>query len=524
MRKFLKASLVSIAILFPLANIASAETLRWAASGDILTYDPNAQVDSFTQNILNMVFDTLVRRNKDLALEPALATSWEMMEPTRWRFKLRQDVKFHEGEQFTADDVVTSVERQISPDSRSREFLSAVVGAKKIDDFTVDLILNGPYPLLLNDLAGTYIMSTSWLTKHDALKPGNVATGKTNYAYDHANGTGPFKLRTFEPDARSVFEVNTGWWDKPAHNLTEVEFLPIASDATRVAALLSGKVDMIVPVPLQDIERVSASEGFKVAQNPSLRTLFLALNYRHELHAAPGQPNPMLNVKVRQALWHAIDLNLIQKRLMRGKSRVAGMLVAPAVTGFDSVIDVPMDYDINKAKQLLTDAGYPHGFKTGLACSNDRYVADEQICLAIASMWSKIGVETNLSIESKTTFFPRMDKGGLDVLMFGWASLPPMDGFSVLQAILATRDGHFGGSNPGGLSDARIDALARSAATELDETKRVQMLKDAFRIAHDEAMYIPLHQQPIAWAMSSKIDIPQFADEYVRPWFANIKK
>ena len=518
MIKIQKALLACVAMILPLTNIASAETLRWAASGDVLTYDPNAQVDSFTQNILNMVFDTLVRRDKNLALEPALATSWEMMEPTRWRFKLRQGVTFHEGQKFTADDVVASIERQIDPESRSREFLSAVVGAKKVDDFTVDIILNGPYPLLLNDLAGTFIMSKAWLTEHNALKPGNVAKGITNYAYNHANGTGPFKLKIFEPDSRSVFEVNTTWWDKPEHNLTEVDFLPIASDATRVASLLSGKVDMIVPVPLQDIDRVSASDGFKVEQNPSLRTLFLALNYRHELHAAPGQPNPMLNVKVRQALWHAIDLNTIQKRLMRGKSRIAGMLVAPAVTGFDSTIDVPMAYDVNLAKQLLTEAGYPHGFKTGLACSNDRYVADEQICLAIASMWSKIGVETDLNIESKTTFFPRMDKGELDALMFGWASLPPMDGYSVLQAILATRDGHFGGSNPGGLSDPRIDALARSAATELDETKRVQMLKDAFRIAHDEAMYIPLHQQPISWAMSNKVDIPQFADEYIRPW------
>ncbi|MCM5694012.1 ABC transporter substrate-binding protein [Sinorhizobium meliloti] len=524
MKTYMKTLLAGLAILAPLSAPALAETLRWSASGDVISYDPNAQVDSFTQSVQHMVFDPLVRRNKDLKLEPALATSWEIVEPNRWRFKLRQGVKFHEGQPFNADDVVATIQRQIDPGARNRENLSAVTGVEKVDDYTVDLILRGAYPLLLNDLAAIYIMSKPWMEEHDALKPGNTATGVVTYASAHANGTGPFKLKSYEPDARSVFEVNKDWWDKPQHNLTEVEFRPIASDATRVAALLSGEVDMIVPVPLQDVDRINGTDGLKVVENPSLRTIMLALNFKKELHAAPGVANPMTSVKVRQALWHAIDVNTIQKRLMRGKSRVAGMLVAPAVTGHDDAIDVPLEYDVDKAKTLLAEAGYPDGFKTGLSCSNDRYIADEQICLAISSMWAKIGVQVDLSVESKTTYFPRMDNGELDVYLLGWASLPAMDGYSVLQALLATNDGTFGGSNPNGLSDPRIDALARSASVELEETKRVDMLKEAFRITHDDALFIPLHQQPVAWAMSNKVDIPQFPDEYVRPWFAQIKK
>lgn len=524
MKTYVKTLLAGLAVLAPLSAPAFAETLRWAASGDVISYDPNAQVDSFTQSVQHMVFDPLVRRNKELKLEPALATSWEVVEPTRWRFKLREGVKFHEGQPFNADDVVATIQRQIDPGARNRENLSAVTGVEKVDDYTVDLILRGPYPLLLNDLAAIYIMSKPWMAEHDALKPGNTATGVVTYASNHANGTGPFKLKSYEPDSRSVFEVNKDWWDKPEHNLTEVEFRPIASDATRVAALLSGEVDMVVPVPLQDVDRIASTEGLKVVENPSLRTIMLALNFKKELHAAPGVANPMLNVKVRQALWHAIDVNTIQKRLMRGKSRVAGMLVAPAVTGNDAAIDVPLEYDVDKAKALLTEAGYPDGFKTGLSCSNDRYIADEQICLAISSMWAKIGVQVDLSVESKTTYFPRMDNGELDAYMLGWASLPAMDGYSVLQALLATNDGTYGGSNPNGLSDPRIDALTRSASVELDETKRIDMLKEAFRITHDEALFIPLHQQPVAWAMSNKVEIPQFPDEYVRPWFAQVKQ
>lgn len=357
MKTYMKTLLAGLAILAPLSAPALAETLRWSASGDVISYDPNAQVDSFTQSVQHMVFDPLVRRNKDLKLEPALATSWEIVEPNRWRFKLRQGVKFHEGQPLNADDVVATIQRQIDPGARNRENLSAVTGVEKVDDYTVDLILRGAYPLLLNDLAAIYIMSKPWMEEHDALKPGNTATGVVTYASAHANGTGPFKLKSYEPDARSVFEVNKDWWDKPQHNLTEVEFRPIASDATRVAALLSGEVDMIVPVPLQDVDRINGTDGLKVVENPSLRTIMLALNFKKELHAAPGVANPMTSVKVRQALWHAIDVNTIQKRLMRGKSRVAGMLVAPAVTGHDDAIDVPLEYDVDKGKDPIGRSG-----------------------------------------------------------------------------------------------------------------------------------------------------------------------
>ncbi|SFJ22799.1 peptide/nickel transport system substrate-binding protein [Phyllobacterium sp. CL33Tsu] len=522
MKKYLKTLLAGLALVVPMTMPSVAQTLRWSSAGDVISYDPNAQVDSFTQSVHHMVFDPLVRRNKELQLEPALATSWEVVAPDRWRFKLRQGVKFHEGQPFNADDVVATIQRQIDPGARNRENLSAVIGVEKVDDYTVDLILSGPYPLLLNDLAAIYMMSKPWMEEHNALKPGNTSTGVTTYANNHANGTGPFKLVTYEPDSKSVFAVNEEWWDKPQHNLKSVEFRPIASDATRVAALLSGELDMIAPVPLQDIDRVANTQGFKVVENPSLRVIFLGFNWKKELHAEPGKPNPLLDVKVRQALWHAVDLATIQKRLMRGKSRTTGMMVAPPVTGYDEGIDAPLAYDIDKAKSLLAEAGYPDGFKVGLNCSNDRYIADEQICLAIASMWAKIGVQADVGVESKTTYFPRMDKGEFDMYMLGWASLPPMDGYSVLQALLATTDGKFGGSNSNGLSNPKIDELARKASTELDQDKRVAMLKEAFTITHDEVLYLPLHQQPVAWAMSDKLDMPQFPDEYVRPWFAHM--
>lgn len=520
---FKKTAIAACALGALWAGAASAQTLRWSSQGDIATMDPYAHTESFTSNMHHHVYDPLVRRDRAMQIEPALATSWSVVAPDRWRFVLRRGVKFHDGSDFNADDVVASITRLLDPTARARGNLSNVVRAEKVDDFTVDFVLKGAYPLLLNDLSGIFIMSKTWMTRHDALKPGNITTNTTTYASTNANGTGPFKLETYQPDSRTIMTANENWWDKPQHNLKRIEFRPIKSDATRVAALLSGEIDMIAPAPLQDLGRISAASGFKVVEEPSLRLIFLGMNWRPELFADPGKKNPLLDIRVRQALWHATDLDTIQRRIMRGKSRNVGLLVAPPVPGYAADLDKPLAHDPDRAKRLLAEAGYPNGFKVGLACPNDRYIADEQTCVAIAAMWTRIGVQVDLKVESRTTYFPRVDRGETDMYMLGWATLPPMDGYSVLSAILASRKDGFGGNNPNGLVNARLDELAKLAGTELDETKRRAMLTESLKIARDEAMFVPLHQQPVAWAMRNAVDVPVFADEYVRLWFATLK-
>lgn len=516
-------TLLAAASVAALATTVEAKTLRWSANTDIATLDPYAHTESFTTSMLHHVFDPLVRRGRTMQLEPALATSWKAIKPDTWRFELRRGVKFHNGNAFTADDVVASVTRLIDPATRAKGNLSAVTKAEKVDDFTVDLVTKGPYPLLLNDLAGIYIMDKEWMEANGALKAGNISTGTTTAASSSAIGTGPFKLESYKPDAGTNLVVNAEWWDKPEHNLTRIEFKPIKSDATRVAALLSGELELIAPAPLQDLARIGAASGFTVIEEPALRLIFLGLNHRPELLAMPGQKNPMLDLKVRQALWHAIDIDAIQKRVMRGKSRNTGTLVAPPVPGYSAEIDKSLGYDPEKAKKLLAEAGFPNGFKTGLACPNDRYINDEQTCVAIAAMWTKIGVQTELKTESRATYFPRIDKGEVDAFMLGWATLPPMDGFSVLSALLTEPKEAYGGSNRMGYVNARIEQLTRLAAVELDEPKRRSMLVEAMKIARDTVAYIPLHQQPVAWAAKAGVEVPQFPDEYVRLWFAKVK-
>jgi peptide/nickel transport system substrate-binding protein len=506
-----------------LVGPAAAKTLKWSSQGDIVTMDPYAHTESFTANLQHHIYDPLVRRNRKLEIEPALATSWKIVEPTRWRFTLRQGVKFHNGEAFTAADVVASVARLLDPGSRARGNLPNVERAEKVDDHTVDFVLKGPYPLLLNDLAGVFIMSKPWMEANNALKSGNTTTGVTTFASTSANGTGPFKLESYRADVGTTLTVNEAWWDKAEHNLTRIEFKPIKSDATRVAALLSGEIDMMAPAPLQDLQRI-AGAGLKVVEEPSLRVIFFILNMRPELLAMPGQKNPMLDRRVRLAMWRAIDLDTIQKRIMRGKSRNIAVMVAPPVPGYDAALDTLPKFDPESARKLLAEAGYPSGFKTKLDCPNDRYIADEQICVAVAAMWKRVGIDVELKTETRATYFPRQDKGETDVSMLGWATLPPMDTYSVLSAIFATRKAGtpLGGNNPNGLADPRFDDLAQKAGVELDEAKRRALLTDSLKIARDEAYFIPLHQQPVAWAMKSNIEVPQFADEYVRLWYAKV--
>jgi len=505
------------------SGAASAETLRWANAGDILTLDPYAHTESFTSSFLHHIYEPLVRRDADLAFEPALATSWEVIDDTRVRFSLREGVTFHDGAPFTADDVVASIARLIHPDARARGNLTSVASAEKVDDLTVDIVLKDPDPLLLNKLSGVFIMDAEWLEANGASQPGNTTTGVVTHASDHANGTGPFVLDSRQPDALTVLTANSNWWDDPIHNITRIEFTPISSDATRVSALLSGEVDVITPAPLQDTQRLEAAEGVSPLQNPSLRTIMLGLPHGDKLNADPdAASNPVQDVRVREALWRAIDMEAIKAKVMRGNARIAGSIIAPQIAGYEADTDVKPDYDPEAAKALLAEAGFADGFTIGLDCPNDRYINDEEICLAIAGMWTGIGVEVDLPTQTKGNHFPKVDKGETDAYMIGWATLPAMDGFSPLNALLATRSGDWGGNNPNGYSNARMDELAIAASKEMDEAMRLTMIQEAMAIAREEIAYIPLHQQPLSWAARDGVNVIQFPDNYFRAWHYSV--
>ncbi|AKP00074.1 MULTISPECIES: ABC transporter substrate-binding protein [Marinovum] len=519
----LKTGIAVGALTALLAGAAGANTLRMADSSDIAAMDPHSMTESNTIGFLNHVYEGLVRYNQDLEVEPALATSWEFVEPTRLRFSLREGVTFHNGNPFTADDVVASLERAAHESSPVKSNIPSMASVEKVDDLTVDLILTGPDPIVLNYLTNIHILDREWMEENDALLPADMRGGRENYAVANSNGTGPFILESRQPDASTVLTVNEDWWDEPQHNLTRIEFSPIGSDATRIAALLSGELDFIMPAPLQDIDRINRSDGAKAIIAPALRTIMLGMNQTEKLHNSNlTDANPLQDRRVREALWRAIDMELIRKKIMRDMSRNSALLVAPPVPGYDAALDVLPPADAEKAKALLAEAGYGDGFEVGLDCPNSRYVNDEEICQAITSMWSRIGVKANLSSQTPSKHFEKVLGGGSDVYMVGWATLPMLDTYSVLSALLHTPGERMGAWNPGRYSNAELDALTAKVAVELDTDKRTAMMTEALKIARDDVAIIPLHQQPLAWAVRDGVNIPAAADNKPRLWYATI--
>ena len=503
---------------------AEARTVRWSASGDPNTMDPHSQNVGTVTKVLQQIYDPLIHRNADLTLRPGLALSWTQVEPNRWRFVLRQGVRFHEGEAFTADDVVFSITRALQPTSNYGIFVDTVDRAEKVDDFTVDIVTKVPDPILPNKFASVFMMSKSWSERHNATRPQNTRAREEMHTVRNTNGTGAFRLTVREPDVRTVLVRNNDWfgWTEPgqtAGNVTELVYRPIASDATRVAALLSGEVDFVLDPPLQDLNRLRASGNVRVIEGPEVRTIFLAMDVHREelLYSDVRGRNPMRDLRVRQALYHAIDIQAIHRTTMRGQSIVTGTFFPPQVNGYVQAEDVRLAYDPARARALLAEAGYPNGFGITLDCPNNRYVNDEQICQAIAAMWARIGVRTNVKAQPLAPFFAQIQRDDTSVYLLGWG-VPTLDALYSFQSLLATRNGAQGDGiwNYGRYSNPQMDALVSRMKTETGES-RAAAIRDALRLYREDVPHIPLHHQMIPWAVRSNFTIPHSANN--QPYF-----
>src|SRR5258707_8341716 len=301
---------------------ASAQTLRYANQGSLKSLDPYTLNESTTHAHLGQVFEGLTTRDKDLKIIPALAESWETPEPTRWRFHLRKDVKFQNGDPFTADDVLFSAERVQKKGSNLQTRIPADAKVVKVDDYTVDFVLTSPNPILHYQWDTWWIMDKKWCQDNNSVAPTPAAATSPSFASLNANGTGAFTVESHQPGVKTVFKANPNWWQKPEHNLKEIIFTPIGSDATRVAALLSGEVDIIEPVPIQDIARVDSSPNAQVLKGPELRTIFIGMDQVRDelLYSNVNGKNPFKDIKVREAFYKSIDSQLIKTRVMRGLS------------------------------------------------------------------------------------------------------------------------------------------------------------------------------------------------------------
>ena len=385
------------ALVMLMAVPAAAETFRWASTTDPQTMDPHAVNSAPVLGFLNNVYEGLVRRGKDMSVEPALAASWEPIgEGEGWRFKLREGVKFHDGSDFSAEDVVFSYERASSEEADTSSWFAPVAEVKMVDDFTVDVLTKAPNPIFPDSIANWMIMDSGWAEANGAARPSKETE---NFATLNANGTGAFKVAERQPGLKTVLEPFDGWWGDVEHNITRAEFTPIQNPATAVAALLSGDVDMINPVPIQDAERLSGNSDVKVVQGIEARVIMLGFPHQAEAlkyGSDAGKPNPFRDARVRRAVAEAVNVPAILQTIMRGNAEPASQLVSPAMRGYSGGKSDRPAFDVEKAKALLADAGMAEGFSFGLKCPNDRYLNDEAVCQAVTGMLAQIGLEAEL--------------------------------------------------------------------------------------------------------------------------------
>jgi len=503
------------------AGLSDAKTLRWAGRGDMQTTDPHSQNEGTTNNINSLVYDTLVQRDKDLNLEAALAVTWEPVNQTTWRVKLRPGVKFHDGTPFTADDVVFSFERARSDTSQFRSYANAAGIPKKIDDLTVDFATDGPNPVEPWHWATIFIMSKAWCEKNRATKPQNYMKKEDSITAHQANGTGAYMLKAREPDVKTVLTKNPNWWGIKqgmfTGNADEVIYLPIGNDATRLAALVSKEVDLVTDVPPQDVPRLKQDPDIKVLEGSESRIVFIGMDQNRDelLYSSVKGRNPFKDKRVRQALYQAIDIEAIRTSIMRGLSNPSGAML-PSPLQSTPELEKRLPHDKAKAKQLLAEAGYLSGFDVTLDCPNNRYVNDEKICQALAAMWAQIGVTVKVNAMPRATYFPKLEKLDTSMYIFGWGGNGSTDGIFILQPVLATYNGKGDGDqNHGRYSNARLDELTGKIKVDMNPEQRLQEIREALAAHNAEINDIPLHRQVIPWAERGNVTALHRADNHL---------
>jgi peptide/nickel transport system substrate-binding protein len=503
------------------AAAASAETIRWARASEALTLDPHSQNEGPTTTLLHQIYEPLIVRNHDGEMEPALATSWAPSpdDPNVWVFTLREGVSFHGGQEFTAEDVVFSLDRARSETSNFKELLTGVTEVRAVDDYTVEVVTDGPNPLLANNLTNIMMMDAGWTTENGSVAVQDYAAGEDTFAARNTNGTGPFVLQSRTADVETVMTQNPDYWGIGTFpmDVTEIVFTPIQNPATRVAALLTGEVDFIQDVPVQDLQRVEEADGMGLATAPQNRVIFFGMNVGDDdltLDNVEGA-NPLADVRVRQAIDIAINREAIQQVVMRGQSAPAGVLSPPPVNGWTAELDAYPAYDVEAARALMEEAGYGDGFSIQLDCPNDRYINDEAICHAAVGMLAQIGIEVNLSALPRAQHFPLIANLETDFYLLGWG-VPTYDAEYIFNFLYHTRGDGRGSWNGTRFSNAEMDEMIASLTSNTDLESRDATIASLFEMAEEELIYIPIHNQVLNWGISDAWSTAVDADDSVK--------
>jgi peptide/nickel transport system substrate-binding protein len=497
------------------ADTEKKDSIVIAVSSDILSMNPYRYNETPTNQFMLHIYETLISFDNNAQVQPGLAETWEVAEDgVTYTFHLRKGVKFHDGDEFTAEDVIASFDKAKNPDSPSAfsSFFTGVESYEALDDYTVAVKTKDVYPVLLNDLSNVYI-----------LKKENIEGKTEEEIADVVIGTGRYKFVEQVKEDHIDIVANPDHWsgEKP---ITNVRFRPITNEATRTATMLTGEVDLTVNIPVRDIERLNNTDGVSVITQKGLREIYLNFDSRKDSPFFTDKPNPMADVRVREAMYRAIDVDTIIKNIMNNYASVMNSYIPENYNGYQDV-ERPA-YDPELSKKLLADAGYPDGFEVTLDAPNDRYVNDGNIAQAVAGYFEKVGIKVNLNLMPKANFFsyikPAENKSML--LMTGWSDSSG-EGLTLANDLLHTYDLEkgVGTVNRGHYSNTEIDAILAKANVELDADKRAEYIAEADKIAREDFGYIPLHFEHDTYAVKDTINFTPRMNNYIEAWTISFK-
>ncbi|OOE34580.1 ABC transporter substrate-binding protein [Salinivibrio kushneri] len=513
--KTMKSKIAVALMAAGLSFSAAAADITVAYDADPVSLDPHEQLSGGTLQLSHMVFDPLVRFTQEMDFEPRLATSWERIDNETVRFNLREGVTFHSGNAFTADDVVWTFDRlKSSPDFKG--IFTPIVDIKKVDEHTVDVVTDGTYPLVENVMTYVFPMDSKFYSgeTEDGRDKSELKKNGSTYASTHLSGTGPYVVDEREQGVVVEFDRNENYWDKDSEgNVDNITLRPIKEDATRVAALLSGDVDMIAPVSPNDYRRLERADELQLVTMPGTRVITFQMNQ--------SVVDEFKDPRVRQAVAYAVNNEGIAQKIMKGAATPASQQSPVGYAGYNA--DLAPRYDLAKAKKLMEEAGYPDGFSVTMIAPNNRYVNDEKIAQAVAAMMAKIGIKVDLQTMPKAQYWPEFDKCEAGMQMIGWHP-DTEDSANFTEFLTMTRDADTGKGqyNCGHYSNSEVDKLVMEANSETDLEKRSAMLKKVEKILYDEAAFLPLHWQDPSWAAKNNVNIEPIVNGMNFPYFGDL--
>ena len=494
---------------------ANAKTLKLAYDADPVSLDIHEQLSGGMLQLSHMTHDPLVRWTKDFKFEPRLATKWERIDDSTVRFTLREGVKFHSGRTMTAADVKWTFDRlKNSPDFKA--IFANFKDLKVVDDKTIELITDGPYPLVMHTATYIFPMDSKFYEGKDknGKDKAEIIKAGASFASTHSSGTGPFTIESREQGVKVVFKRFKDYWDKDTvGNVDEIIMTPIKDNQTRVAALLSGDVDFIAPVAPNEFGQVESNSKVNLITMPGTRIITFQLNQERR--------KELKDVKVRQAIVHAINNAGIVKKIMRGFATTAGQMSPEGYLGYNK--DLMPRFDLEKAKKLMSESGYPDGFSLTMIAPNNRYVNDEKIAQAVAAMLSKINIKIDLKTMPKAQYWPEYDKRAADIMMIGWHSdTEDSANFYEFLAMTPNKETGMGAYNSGNYSSKFVDEMTVKANKETDDAKRAEMLQAIEKQIYDDAGFVPLHWQNLAWAARKGVDIEPIINAMNFPYLGDL--